>query len=105
MGIRKDTRVENYRMIHTWADPEHNFKAEVRREDGLWLVDTGQALRTVQDYKRAVDIVMDDYRLTKAGLDSWEDKAREMAEKPWEELSDYEQHDLIGAARLMERGV
>ena len=77
--------------------------AEVCKEDGVWVVRSAGAVISVSSYQRAVDIVMDEWRLTKSGFDSWEDAAREMAEGDWDDLSDYEQQDLINAVRSSAR--
>lgn len=106
MSLRKSTRIDSStrQRVHTWT--EGDFHAEVRREhDGWWVVVTPRTEGNVTDYRGAVDIVMDDYRLAKAGINSWEEAAAEMAERPWEDLSDAEQQDLINAARFMARTV
>lgn len=102
MGIRKSTRIEARKRVHVWSDPEHDFSATVRKDDGWWVVDTGRTRSTVQLYQRAVDIVMDDWRLAKSGYSSWEEPARQMAEddaQVWDNLSDDEMLDYIEAAR------
>lgn len=103
MALRKSTRVEDHRLIHVWADSEIGFRAEVRKDDGWWKVNTSTNMQaTIQRYDRAVDVVMDEWRLAKAGHSSWDEPASQMAEddgKVWADLSDDEQHDYIEAAR------
>jgi hypothetical protein len=106
MGLEKRTRIEDYRMIHTWDDVDVGFHIEASKRDGTWQVDTNEYSKTFDRYQNAVDWVMDEWRLAKAGYQSWEEPAAVMAAdlgKEWESLSDDEAQDLIDAARSSAR--
>lgn len=106
MGIRKSTRIENYRMVHTWVDDEFEFVAEVNKVEGRWIARVTDKEQGFDRYQQAVDFIMDEYRLVKAGLDSWEGTAAVFAADrglDWESLSDEEAQDFIDAARSSAR--
>lgn len=104
--MRKGTYIDgnNRRRVHRWTDRDLNFQADVYK-GGVheWVIIIGSSQWEVREYRTAVDIVMDEYRLLKTGFTSWEELAATMAEVPWEDLSGEEQQDLVNAARLMAR--
>lgn len=73
MALRKNTHLEDRCLVHTWTDGKTGFEATVRRQDWMWIVTIGEESTTVSVYLRAVDLVMDAWRLTK-------DAARTMTE-------------------------
>ena len=103
MGIKKSTRIENYRMIHTWTDDSIGFMAEIAKQEWTWVAVAGdEEGRMFARYQSAVDWVMDAWRLAKSGYQSWEEPAAVMAAdlgKDWESLPDDEAQDLVDAAR------
>lgn len=103
MGLRKSSRMGGYYRVHEWHDADLDFHAEATKHDGEWFVESGTASTVCRAYQDAVDWVMDKYRLTKAGLDSWDSRAAELAGndgKDWESLSDFEQVVYLDNARM-----
>jgi len=108
VAIRKSTRVENNQMIHTWTDDEIQFSAEVSKwVDGTWYGATQEKMgRRFSRYQNAVDWVMDEWRLAKAGLQSWDEQAAILAADAgvdWENMSDDGRQDFLDAVRTMAR--
>lgn len=101
MSLRKSTGMGGYYRVHAWHDADLNFHAEAAKVDGEWFAEAGTASKMCRVYQDVVDWVMDRYRLAKAGLESWDSRAAELAGndgKDWEYLSDDEQRDYIDAA-------
>lgn len=115
MSIKKSTRIENYRMIHVWTDDEIGFVAEATKEEWTWATRIGDSDtdlftegRLFSHYLKAVDWIMDEWRLAKSPKVSWEEIAAEMAGDmgmEWEYLEDDVKQDLLDAARQMARMV
>ena len=107
MAISKTTRVENYRRIHVWTDTENQFTAEVFKQDWAWVCQiNGRSDTLFSRYQGAVDWVMDQWRLAKAGLTSWDEPAAQMAVddgREWESLTDMEQQTYLDEARRVAR--
>lgn len=110
MSIRKGTHIENYRMIHTWTDDEIEFRAAVNKIEhtGEWIGRLGDDSKGFHRYQNAVDWVMDEWRLARAGLTSWEEGAAQMAGDQgldWETIDDEMKQDFLDAARQVARMV
>lgn len=100
MGIRKSTRIENYRMIHAWTDAAVGFTAEAHKEDGEWAVTIGSTRRVFAFYMNAVDWVMDEYRQRKT--EAAQKSAGDMIADAGGTVSDDEAADYLASARLMQ---
>lgn len=107
MAIKKTTHIKDSRVVHTWVDDDIKFNAFVSKRGTAWDAATSEGAQgRYTQYLRAVDFIMDQWRLAKAGLDSWESKAAEMAVDQgydWDSLGDDQQQDFIEAARASAR--
>jgi hypothetical protein len=104
--MRKDTQIVNGVRVHVWTDAATGFTADVYKREDQWCAEIGGQARLFHQYLRAVDWIMDEYRLAKSKFQSWEEAAATLAGDQgvdWESLSDDEMQDYIDAARQSAR--
>ena len=102
MTLRKSSLLVGRDRIHYWDDKDLPFRAECYKGDKMWVAKTESSMRIDSTYQGAVDWVMDQYRLTKAGLNSWDGPAAILASADnleWERLTTDERTRYINAAR------
>ena len=106
MTLRKSSLLMGGGRTHFWDDKDLPFHAECYKGDKMWVAKVGSSTRIDFTYQGAVDWVMDQYRLAKAGLGSWDGPAASLARidgLEWDNLNQDERTHYINQARKAAR--